>query len=37
MGGAEIDGEPDWNKNVNDSVNVACEWLNKIINNKEIK
>ena len=27
MGGAEIDGEPKWNDNVKDSINVACEWL----------
>ena len=31
MGGADIDGEPNWNNNVSDAVNVANEWLYKII------
>ena len=35
MGGAEIDGEPDWNDNVRYSVNVACGWLDRIIKEKK--
>ena len=39
MGGAEIDGEPEWNDNVKDSVGVACEWLNRIAEkgNEDVK
>ena len=35
MGGADIDGEPDWNDNVRDSVNVACGGLDRIIKEKK--
>ena len=31
MGGAGIDGEPNWNNNVSDAVDVAEIWLNRII------
>ena len=35
MGGADIDGEPDWNDNVRDSVNGACGWLDRIMKEKK--
>jgi len=34
MGGADIDGEPKWNENVKDSVDVACEWLQRIVDER---
>ena len=35
MGGADIDGEPNWNNNVSDAVDVAELWLNRIIKENE--